>query len=184
MCMFIRQYGVQAWNALMAGRTAVPQVQAIISTPTEAVDVMLRELALQPTDLLYDLGCGDGRILIAAVKKYRCRAVGIEIDPGVAERARYRVRRAEADMEVPQGRILIVTGDARRFRLSEATAVTVYLFPELIGQLTPKLRSDVRLASYAHEVPGWHGRRVDVPGCQPVWVVDRRPLTYLMEPVQ
>jgi len=117
------------------------------STPQVVVDAMLKQLNLTPDDVLYDLGCGDGRILISAVQQYGCKALGIEIDPKVAEFARKQVAAAEC------GRILIMTGDATKFNLEKATAVTMYLFPPLMEKLMKKIKTD-RVVSYSHEIPG------------------------------
>ena len=183
MCQYIRRHGVQAWDELMSGRVAQPKAIELVASPPEAIRTMLDELDLSEHDLLYDLGCGDGRILIEAVRRYRCQAVGIEIDPHMAERARYRVRQAEASRTIPRNRITIVTGDARKFRLDQPTAVTMYLFPSLMAELVPKLPGGIRIASYAHEIPGHRNRRVAVDGAESVYCVDLRPVDYVMEPV-
>lgn len=123
----------------------------IKSTPMEAVDAMVEALELESTDTLYDLGCGDARILIRAAQRYGCQGVGIEIDPAVAALAKSRVRDANlAD------RIKIVTADARKFRYRDADyidAVALYQTPELLAQIVPQLPT-TRIASYLHRVPG------------------------------
>ena len=137
----------------------------IASTPQAAVEVMLAQLDLIPGDVLYDLGCGDGRVLITAVQTYGCKAVGIEIDPAVAEYARQRVREAGC------GRITIVTGDARRYDLTQATAVTMYLMPPLMVELMPKLRT-TRVATFAHPIPDTQYRQI---------LIDRVTSVYVLE---
>ena len=138
----------------------------IESTPQVVVDAMLRELNLTPDDVLYDLGCGDGRILIAAVEQYGCKALGIEIDPRVAELAIANVRRAGC------GRITIITGDARKFNLDKATAATMYLFPDLMAELLPRIATD-RIVSYSHEMPGRQCRQVVVDGRHTIYVLEQ-----------
>src|SRR6185295_320749 len=59
-----------------------------VASPPRVVDRMLDMASIRPGETLYDLGCGDGRVLIAAVEKYKAKAVGVEIDPKVADRAR------------------------------------------------------------------------------------------------
>ncbi len=145
------------------------------STPQVVVDAMLKELHLTPRDVLYDLGCGDGRILIAAVKQYGCMAVGIEIDPEVADLARRRGKDAGC------GRIRIVTGDARTFNLSKATAVTMYLFPDLVAELMPKIKTD-RVVSYSHGLPGRDSRMTMVAGKYPIYVLRRTDWDLFGEP--
>lgn len=129
----------------------------IDSMPAVAVDMMLAALKLTPKDLLYDLGCGDGRILITAVKKYGCRAVGIEIDPQVAAFAKQKVATSGVG-----ARIRITVGDARKYDLSQATAVTMYLFPDLMRELVPKL-STKRIASYQHKILGIPSKKITAP---------------------
>ena len=140
-----------------------PQVvsPAMQPTPDAAIDAMLKELSLTENDVLYDLGCGDGRVLIAAVKQYGCRCVGIEINPTMAERARYRVRMAETSMVIRPRRIRIVTGDATKFKLDGATAVTMYLYQDTVKVLATRLHGK-RVASFIHNLPGLHARRVMV----------------------
>lgn len=120
-------------------------------TPDVTLHQMIDILSLSPEDVLADLGCGDGRILIAAVKQYGCRGVGIEIDPARAEIARSMVSDA-----CLSDRIEIITGDALQFDPDAygATALTAYLYPELLAQLADKFKA-VRIgASPFHEVPG------------------------------
>ena len=155
MCNFIRQHGYQAWNDYLAGRWREPRSLELQATPSEAIDMMLAGLNLKPSDVLYDLGCGDGRILIRAIRQYGCRAGGIEIDPGVAEIARRNLQRAGCIGS------RIVTGDARKFLLDRADAVTMYLSPELVSELSRKVKTD-RIASYMHAVPGRESRTVKV----------------------
>ena len=120
-------------------------------TPDHIITEMLDGLKLKSSDTFADLGCGDGRILIAAVRKSGCRAVGIEIDPAKAEEARKRV--AEAGLT---SRIRVVTGDAvsfdpEKFRVTVATA---YLYLEVLEKLKPVFLKIGRFASPYHEIPG------------------------------
>ena len=137
-------------------------------TPDAAMYSMLRSLELTRDDVLYDLGCGDGRILIAAAREYGCKGVGIEVDPQTADLARRRVR--EAGFE---NKIRIVTGDVRGFKYSGATAVVAYLYPGLLSEVAPKLEG-LRVATYAHEVPGLAMRREVVFGLYPIYVSEER----------
>ena len=148
----------------LASRQYIPTLStapAMEPTPDAAINVMLRELSLTKDDVLYDLGCGDGRVLIAAVKRYGCKAVGIEINPTTAERARYRVRMAQTSSEIVPNRIRIVTGDVTKFKLNGATAVTMYLYPDTVEQLVPKLIGK-RVASFNHDLPGLQSRKIAV----------------------
>lgn len=117
-------------------------------TPQQVVDGILKTMGLTSTDVLLDIGCGDGRFLISAVKAYGCVGVGVEIDPAVASTATAKVKAAGL-----QDRIAITVGDARQFRCSAATAVVVYQNPDLIAD-TKQLWQGVRVvASYMHRLP-------------------------------
>lgn len=131
-------------------------------TPEDAVQFILDQLDLGPDDVLYDLGCGDARILIAAVERFGCRGVGIEIDPKVAKLARSRIRLAGCQ------RIRIVLGDARNYSYDQADAVVMYLFPNLMAELLPKI--DCPVVSYLHPIEGRSAKRIKGPGRHEVYV--------------
>lgn len=105
---------------------------------TDAIDTALgRLLALTADDVFLDVGCGDGRLLVAAVQRAGCRAVGIEYDPALAERARVRAREAgvEDRVEVREADALAVD-----FASLPATAVFLYLKPEGLAAIQPLLQ--------------------------------------------
>ena len=132
-----------------APKAAVPPQQE--PTPDVTLREMIDILSLSPDDVLADLGCGDGRVLIEAVKRYGCTGVGIEIDADKAEEARHMV--SEAGLS---DKITIITGDALQFdpEAYGTTAMTAYLYPELLVQLADKFKT-VRIgASPFHEIPG------------------------------
>jgi hypothetical protein len=120
-----------------------------------AVNIMLDQLNLKQSDTLYDLGCGDARILIRARQRFCCKGVGIEIDPTVADIARWKV--AESGC----GGIRIVTGDATKYDLDKADAVAVYLFPDTMALLIPKITTH-RIVSYQHAIPGHRNIKVQM----------------------
>ncbi len=110
-----------------------------LPTPHAVVDAMLRLAGVGAGDVVYDLGAGDGRIVIAAARRYGIRAVGIEIDARKAAEARANVERAGlAD------RVEIRLGNALDADLREASVVTLFLFPEINARLAPKLRAELR----------------------------------------
>jgi len=112
-------------------------------------------LRLAPDDVFCDIGCGDGQVLIMAVQRYGCTAVGIEIDPVLAERARQNV--SEAGLS---DRIRVLTTDALEWDPDDhgVTAAYVYLFPELIERLMPTLERIQRVVSVGHNLPGQRDR--------------------------
>jgi len=117
-------------------------------TPDALVQDLLDKMQLQTGDVLAELGCGDGRILIAAAKR-GIRGIGVELDPIRAQLARENVRR-HGFSEL----ITVETGDALEFDLSRATVATTYLYPPLLAKLSPKLKSLRVVGSPYHEVPG------------------------------
>jgi SAM-dependent methyltransferase len=132
---------------------------------------MLAVARLKKHDLLYDVGCGDGRVIELAVRDYPCRAVGIEIDAGVAASARARLRNLSG---LPK-RWRITTGDATRYDLSEATVACLYLFPETLKKIVPKLTGCTRILSYSHPVPGYKNRTLQ-SSQGPIYLVDSQAL--------
>ena len=130
--------------AMLAGcvpRTPDPQEADVLFLPTPhaVVEAMLGLAEVRAGDVLYDLGAGDGRIVIAAARRYGARAVGIELDPRKVAEARANVARAGL-----AGRVEIRHGDVFDADLREASVVTVFLFPEINDRLAPKLRRELR----------------------------------------
>lgn len=110
-----------------------------VSTPQQAVDAMLRMAAVRREDVVYDLGCGDGRIVISAARDFGASGVGIDIDPRRIEDANEAARRAGVS-----GRVRFLVQDLFRTDFSEATVLALYLFPELNAKLLPKIRAELR----------------------------------------
>jgi len=108
---------------------------AFVVTPDDVVEKMLEMAEVTKDDVVYDLGCGDGRIVVAAAKKYGCRAVGYDLD-------HLRVR--EARINVLENKVAhlvrIEQKDILKADLQEATVVTLYLGSELNERLIPQLR--------------------------------------------
>src|SRR5947209_17269281 len=110
-----------------------PQVP-YVPTPHAVVAEMLKLAGVTSSDVVYDLGCGDGRIVIAAAKDFGARGVGIEIDPVPLRMAVYHARRAGVE-----DRVRFVRGDLFEADIGEATVVTLFLFETLNRRLLPKL---------------------------------------------
>ena len=130
-----------------------------VPTPNAIVAAMLRMAAVTSSDTVYDLGCGDGRIVITAAQKYGAHGVGIDIDPE---------RVAEATGNVQQARVgelvKIINADLFEVDISEATVVTLYLLTELNRKVRPKLlrelRPGTRVVSHAFSMGGdWEPER-------------------------
>ncbi len=126
-----------------------------VVAPERAVDKMLDMANLKPGETLYDLGCGDGNILIAAAKRNKkVKAVGIEISEQLARTAVVRVRE-----EGLENRVKVIHQDFMRADLSGANVVTLYLATEANDTVRPNLekylRPKTRVVSYDYPIPGW-----------------------------
>ena len=124
-----------------------------IPTPPSIVDRMLDMAHVKPGDMVYDLGSGDGRILIAAVQKYGARGVGIEIDPDLCEKARARIKSLGLE-----DKITIIHGSALRTDLRPADVVTMYFLTLSNERLRPsleKMRPGTRVVSFQFPIHGW-----------------------------
>ena len=125
-----------------------------VGSPENAVEKMLQAANLKPGETLYDLGCGDGRILLRAAKKYRVKAVGIEISRALAEKAAQDVRKKGLEDQVK-----IIHGDFMKTDLSSANVVTLYLAPAANDTLRPnlerELKPNTRVVSYDYPIEGW-----------------------------
>lgn len=131
-------------------------------TPRGVVETMLDMSGVGPGDIVYDLGCGDGRIVVAAARR-GASGVGIEIDPRLVEWARANVQAERVDE-----RVTIRNQDLFLTDLSPASVIALYILPEMNRRLRPKLLRELkagsRVVANGFEVPGWQPDRVvDVP---------------------
>ena len=131
-----------------------------VPTPNDVVNKMLELARVTVKDVVYDLGCGDGRIVITAAQKYGARGVGIDIDPQRIREARENASRGKVN-----DRVRFVEGDLFEADISEATVVTLYLLTELNLKLRPKLMSDLRpgtrVVSHAFAMGDWKPERTE-----------------------
>ena len=135
-----------------------------VPTPHPVVAEMLRLVAVKPTDVIYDLGCGDGRVVITAARRYGARGVGIDIDP-----KRIKESRANARQAGVVNRVKFLQQDLFATDIRAATVVALYLLPELNRKLRPKLLNDLRpgtrVVSHDFDMGDWHPDQVVyVPG--------------------
>lgn len=113
-----------------------------VPTPMDIVQRMLDLADVRPADVVYDLGSGDGRLVIEAARRHGARGVGVELDPVLVQRARTAAHAAKV-----ADRVRFIEGDALLADVREASVVTVYLLPALLAQLGPKLRAELRPGS-------------------------------------
>lgn len=144
--------------ALAAGPPAAPAAARAPDvpfepTPQQVVPEMLKLARVGPGDVVYDLGCGDGRIVIAAAK-LGARGVCVDIDP-----QRIRESRANAERAGVTERIRFLEQDLFETEIGDATVVTLFLWPSVNERLKPKLRRELRpgtrVVSYVHSMGDW-----------------------------
>jgi SAM-dependent methyltransferase len=129
-----------------------------VPTPQEAVDKMLELAKIQKGERLYDLGCGDGRIVVTAAKRYGVRAVGIDIDPERIEESQANVKQNGVE-----DLVTIRHADIFETDFSAANVVTLYLLPNLNVKLMPKLaqlKPGTRIISYDFDMAGAKPKKV------------------------
>lgn len=126
-----------------------------VPTPQSVVNGMLNMADVKKGDIVYDLGCGDGRIVIAAVKNFgAAEGIGIDIDPERISEARENARKAGVEDKVRFEQRNLFEADIKR-----ATVVTLYLLPDINLKLRPKLWTDLkpgtRIVSHAFDMDDW-----------------------------
>jgi len=131
-----------------------------VSSPLSVVRRMLVLSELKPGELIYDLGSGDGRIVVMAAEEFRARAVGVELREDLVKKALERVSELGLDSMVK-----IVQSDMFNVDLSPADVVTLYLTTSANEKVKPKLESElrqgVRVVCHDYEVLGWKPHTVD-----------------------
>jgi SAM-dependent methyltransferase len=148
----------------IAGAQTHPPDVRFVATPPEVVDAMLTAARVTSADVVYDLGSGDGRIVITAAKKYGARGVGIEINPQLVAESTASARAAGVSHLVQ-----FIQGDLFTADFGNATVVTLYLGPSLNERIKPRLlrelRPGTRVVSHVYDMLGWTAdERVDVDG--------------------
>ena len=136
----------------VGGKTYSAVDVVFVTTPRDVVDKMLELAQVKKDDLVYDLGCGDGRIVVTAAKRYGCRAVGYDIDPQRVKESLENVEKSEVGHLVRIEQKDIFTLD-----LSKADVITLYLLPNLNVKLIPqleKLRPGSRIVSHDFGMEG------------------------------
>ncbi len=123
-----------------------------VPTPQDVVDTMLHLARVQKDDVVFDLGCGDGRVVVTAAKKYGCLAVGYDIDPARVKESRANVRKDRVERLAR-----IEQKDVFTLDLSGANVIFLYLLPELNVRLIPqldKLKPGTRIVSHDFDMKG------------------------------
>jgi precorrin-6B methylase 2 len=130
-----------------------------VQTPPNVVQRMVELAAIQPGDLVYDLGCGDGRLVIEALVQHDCRGVGLDINPKRIVEAHANAR--EAGVE---DRLELIEADILKHDFSQADAVLMYLLPRINEALIPqfdRLQPGARIVSHDFEIAGIQAESVE-----------------------
>jgi SAM-dependent methyltransferase len=139
------------------GREDAADLAPFVPTPAPVVEKMLAMAKVVRDDVVYDIGCGDGRMVIAAAKIYGAHGVGIELDPKLIEECE-----ANARKEGVESLVRFIRMDGTKARLSGATVLALYLLPESLEVLKPLFERDLkpgaRVVSHNYRIPGWDDR--------------------------
>lgn len=127
-----------------------------LQTPPEVVLKMLEMAKVDKDDLVYDLGSGDGRIVIAAAQKFGARAIGIEIDPELIRESERESKFAIAKTPEIRDRIQFIKQDFFKTDLRDATVIALYLLPQanlrVRSEILPKLKAGTRIISHEYDL--------------------------------
>lgn len=141
-----------------------------VPTPDEVMNTMFRMAGVTARDVVYDLGSGDGRVLIYAAKKFGARGVGIEIEGHRVQEARH----AAASARLAR-RLRFIEQDLFQAHIGEATVVFLYLFTAVMARLKPKLLAELRpgtrvIAYQFNGMGGWKPDRIDTSHHYPIYL--------------
>jgi predicted O-methyltransferase YrrM len=144
-------------SPLVGAQTAAPPKLDVpyVPTPPEVVNTMLRLAKVNKNDTVFDLGCGDGRIVITAAKEHGAKGTGIDLNPERIAEARANAKKAGVD-----DRVNFIEGDLFGADFSKASVVTLYLLPDINKRLRPQLwkqlKVGTRVVSHAFDMgPEW-----------------------------
>ena len=135
-------------------------IAPFVATPLPVVKQMLTVAEIKQGEIVYDLGCGDGRVAIMAAQEFGARAIGVEMREDLAKQAMGKVN--ELGLE---DRVKIVQGDMFKIDLSQADVVTLYLTTSANDKVKPKLEAELkpgaRVVSHDYEILGWRPVKID-----------------------
>ncbi len=161
--MFLAVGGLAPVAAQEAQQTSMPKPKLdvpYVPTRPPVVEAMLKLANLKKGDVLYDLGCGDGRIVVKAAKDYGVTGVGFDIDPERISEANANAKEAGVS-----NRVKFVNADLFETDLNKATVITMYLLPSVNMKLRPKilaLKPGTRIVSHAFDMGDWQPDKTEV----------------------
>jgi len=143
-----------AWQPSFSQKFSPDNLAPYIPSPQEVVDRMLSAARVKPGEVVYDLGSGDGRIIITAAEKYHARAVGVELDGNLCKATQAKLKRLGLE-----DRVRLIHGNLLKVDLSQADVVTLYLLTSSNERLRPNLekylKPGARVVSNDYEIKGW-----------------------------
>jgi len=149
---------IDIWAGAHGLETAV-DLAPWVPTPPEVIVKMCEIAEVDENDVVYDVGCGDGRIVVYAAKAFGARGVGIDIDP-----ERIKESKASAKQAGVEHLVTFILADATKADISGATVLLLYLLPESNELLRPKFEKDLKpgtlIATHNYMIPGWESREV------------------------
>jgi SAM-dependent methyltransferase len=173
-------------NAILAGallvfaagaQTTPPHLDVpYVPSPNAVVSGMLKLADVKKGDVVYDLGCGDGRIVIAAAKEYGARGVGVDLNPERIQEARANAKNAAVEEMVK-----FEENDLFKANIADATVVTLYLLPDVNVRLRPKLLKDLkpgtRIVSHSFDMGDWKPEKEEIVDGRHLylWTVPAKP---------
>jgi tRNA A58 N-methylase Trm61 len=135
-------------------------ISPFVASPLPVVKQMLTLAQLMPGEMLFDLGCGDGRIVIMAAQEFGARSIGVEMREDLAKQALTKISELGLD-----GQVKIINSDIFRVDLAQADVVTLYLTTSANDKVKPKLEAELkpgtRVVSHDYEILGWRPVKVD-----------------------
>ena len=148
--------------SVAAAQTTAPHLDVpYVPSPNPVVDGMLKLAGVKSSDTVYDLGCGDGRIVITAAKTYGAKGVGVDINPERIEEARANAKSAKVEDKVK-----FEENDLFKANIANATVVTLYLLPDVNVRLKPKLLKELkpgtRIVSHSFDMADWKPEKEEV----------------------
>jgi SAM-dependent methyltransferase len=169
---FLNALGAASATAALGAWPALAQrTPDVIFVPTDyaTVTAMLKLAGVTKDDIVYDLGCGDGRFVVTAARQFGARGVGIDIDPDRIREANELARRTGAN-----NRVRFIQADLFEADISEATVVTLYLLTRLNLKLRPKLQAELRpgtrIVSHAFDMGDWEPEKRESVGSTTIYL--------------
>ncbi len=147
-------------SAIEPPKPMAAKLAPYVTSPQPVVDQMLKLAGLKTGETIYDLGCGDGRILFSAVKNFNAKAVGVELSETLVRRTR-----DQSEALGLTGQVKVIQGDMMQVDLKDADVVALYLITEANDHLRPKLEKELkagaRVVSLEFKMRGWKPSKVE-----------------------